>query len=158
MSDNDEPIADVDPRDLERICLMSAISGQLMRAGQPIKNARVKQSVSRVYNEGFVEKETLTDEQGYFEFPAIFEDKKPFVMIPSFSIGQTLTVYEDDEEHDFWIGSKRDGLENTESKGKQLEVLCEMNAEEKNQVFIDESFYLSHCKWNVVSDEDPYDF
>ena len=154
MSDNDKPVADKDPRDLDRICLMSAISGTLMRDGQPVKQALIKQSVSRVYSEGFVEKETTTDDKGYFEFPAIFEDKKPFVMIPSFGIGQDLTVYQNDEETNFWLGIKIDGYENSEARNKQLFISCDLNHEE-NKIYIDGSRYFTLCQWDILSDPPP---
>ena len=157
MSDNDKPIADTDPRDLDRICLMSAISGTLMRDGQPVKQALIKQSVSRVYSEGFVEKETTTDDEGYFEFPAIFEDKKPFIMVPSFGIGQTLTLYEENEETEFWIGSKRDGNVNSEAKGNKVDVSCKLE-KESSLIFIGESRFVTTCEWGVESDPNPYDF
>ena len=143
-----------DPRDLERICLMSAISGTLMRDGEPIRHARVKQSVSRVYGDGFVEKETQTDENGYFAFPVIFEDKQKFVLLPIFRNGQVLTVIEKEQETDFWIGVKTDGLENSEARGKRLKVTCDLT-ETQNRTYIDKSNYISFCHWDVVSDPEP---
>ena len=154
MSDNDKPIADTDPRDLDRICLMSAISGTLMRDGQPVKQALIKQSVSRVYSEGFVEKETMTDDEGYFEFPAIFEDKKPFVMLPVFRIGQSLDVVVNNQDINFWLGIKTDGYENSEARSKKLDVICNLNQEDI-RVYIDNSNYVTLCHWDVISDPEP---
>ena len=60
----------------EQICLMSAVSGQLVKDGQPLPNTKLVRQLSYVYKDGFHIDEIMTDEKGYFAFPAIFEKKK----------------------------------------------------------------------------------
>ncbi|MDF1641125.1 MAG: hypothetical protein P1U76_09215, partial [Thalassolituus oleivorans] len=57
----------------EKVCLFSAISGVITLNGEPTKGAHVKRMVEKFYSSGHNTDETMTDDNGYFELPAVFD-------------------------------------------------------------------------------------
>ena len=139
----------------EQICLMSAVSGQLVKDGQPITNTKLVRQLSYVYKDGFHIDETVTDAEGHFNFPAVFEKKKRFAFLNVFQIGQVIEAVVNNENIIIWQGIKYDREENAEGRGKSIEISCHVDREEQRQVRIDQSKYFVRCDWDIESDPEP---
>ena len=135
----------------EQICLMSAVSGQLVKDGQPLPNTKLVRELSYVYKDGFHTDEATTDAEGNFNFPAVFENKKRFVFLNMFSVGQSIKVDEDI----IWIGSKTEPEENSEGRGESVYLDCNLENKEMTTTRIDVSIYHTTCHWDVESDPEP---
>ncbi len=134
-------------------CLFSAISGVILRGGEPVKNAKIKRIVGKAHTEGKITDETTTDENGYFEMPAIFDRVLLAKILPmEFAVPQEIFVYVDGKEFDIWSGVKRERQENAESKGKPLIVECDLERERK-PIDVSGGFVFSRCTWDVEPDE-----
>ena len=134
-------------------CLFSAVSGVILMRGEPVKNAKIKRIVGKAHTEGKITDETTTDENGYFEMPAIFDRVLLAKILPmEFAVPQEIFVYVDGKEFDIWSGVKRERQENAESKGKPLVVQCELESE-RRQIEVSGGFILTLCEWDVEPDE-----
>ena len=139
----------------EQICLMSEVNGRLMKAGKPLPDTKLVRQLSYVYKDGFHIEEIASDAQGYFQFPAVFEKKKPFAFLNIFQIGQVIEAVVDDEKIIIWQGLKYDKEENAEARGQSIEITCHTDKKEKNKILIDDSRYFVRCDWDVQSDAEP---
>lgn len=139
--------------DAGKVCLFSKMSGVIKLDGKPVVNARLIRAVN--LNKDIVD-ETTTDEKGFFEFDAQFSRTVTKFLPQEFAAKQVIWVYYQDKEYKMWSGVKRKPEENTEARGKQLVVECELNSE-KNVIEINSSPIISLCKWDVQPDE-PLDF
>jgi len=134
--------------DVGKVCLFSAISGVITLDGMPVKNSRLVRIGDR---DGAKTDETTTDENGYFEFPAMLERTITKFLPQEFVASQKIFVYYRDNRYEMWDGIKRTPEENTESRGQPLVVTCELNSEEKG-IVVDGSPIHSLCTWDVESD------
>lgn len=135
--------------DIGRVCLFSAISGTITLDGKPVVNAHLVRSGKRGIKKT---DETFTNEQGYFEFPAMYERTITKYLPQEFVAAQKILVHYNDEVYEIWSGVKREPEENVESRGKPLIVKCELNSE-KELIIVDGSPIHSRCIWDV--DPDP---
>ena len=55
----------------EQICLMSKVSGQLVKDGQPLPNTKLVRQLSYVYKDSVHIDERITDVEGNFSFPPV---------------------------------------------------------------------------------------
>ena len=138
----------------EQICLMSEVNGQLVKDGQPLPNTKLVRELSYVYKDGFHTDEAITNAEGYFSFPAIFEKKKRFAFLNMFSIGQVIKAPAHGENAQIWIGSKTEPEENSEARGKAINVFCDLE-NEFTTTRIENSSYHLRCAWDVESDPEP---
>lgn len=134
--------------DVGKVCLFSAISGTITLDGKPVVNARLVRTGDR---DGPRVDETLTDERGYFEFPAMFERTVTKFLPMEFVASQKMMVQHQGIEYEMWNSVKRKREENTESRGKPLVVVCELNSEEKS-IVVDRVPIHSLCVWDVEPD------
>jgi len=139
-------------------CLFSGMTGVINYEGKPAANVRLLRKV-----EGKDEDETITDENGYFEFKAVYQKKSLLSFLPTeFSVQQIITAIKDNKEYPMWVGVKRAPEENAESRGKPLVVSCELTLEEENVVIVNDGPIISLCTWDVEEDparkhESPFD-
>ena len=130
-------------------CLFSGMTGVINYEGKPAANVRLLRKV-----EGKDIDETITDENGYFEFKAVYQKKSLFDFLPTeFSVQQIITAIKDDKEYPMWTGVKRQREENSESRGKPLVVSCELTLEETHHISVNDSPFFTMCTWDV--EEDP---
>lgn len=129
-------------------CLFSGMTGIVNYEGKPAANVRLLRKI-----EGKDIDETITDENGYFEFTPIFKKKSLFDFLPTeFAVQQIITAIRDDKEYPMWEGVKRSEEENAESRGKPLVVTCELTLEEENHIGVDHGVYFTLCTWDVEAD------
>ena len=134
--------------DVGRVCLFSAISGTITLNGKPIVNARVIRTGDR---DGPKVDEAVTDANGHFTFPAMYERTITKFLPQEFVASQKIIVNYQNRKYEIWNSIKRNSDENTESRGKSLIVFCELNGEEKT-IVIDRVPIHSLCVWDVEPD------
>ena len=109
-----------------KTCVFSAVKAQLTMNGEPLKNAKV---IRRWEWQELREEKTQTDENGYFELPAVFESSLSRMLPVELVIAQGLYVVVDGEEKKFWSNSKREPGENVEFNGSPISLVCELTNE-----------------------------
>lgn len=134
--------------DLGKVCLFSGISGVITLDGKPVANARVVRTANR---DGAMTDETVTDNKGHFNFPAVYERTVTKYLPQEFVVKQDISVYYQNKKYDMWSGVKRRPDENTESRGAPLIVKCELNQEKKFKQ-VNNSPIISLCTWEAEPD------
>ena len=134
--------------DAGKACTFSEVSGYLLKDGEPLGNSKI----TRVADwQGEVVDSVITDAEGYFQMPAIYERKTIGVLPSQFAAKQLLTVDVDGQTIKFWSGVKMDKSENSEAKGQKLVINCDL-AREESVVSVDGQPFVTLCEWNVVPD------
>lgn len=139
--------------DAGKVCLFSGISGVITKDGKPVANARVVRTADR---DGERKDETTTDENGYFELPPMFERTVTKFLPMEFVVLQRIKVVDENGQNEIWRSVKRNSDENTEAKGKKLDVICDLSKDEKG-IIVDGVVIHSKCDWDVEIDE-PIDW
>jgi hypothetical protein len=134
--------------DVGKVCLFSPISGTITLDGKPAVNARLVRTGDR---DGPHVDEAVTNEQGYFEFPGMFERTITKLLPMEFVASQKIMVHYEGNEYEMWSSIKRKREENSESRGKSLVVTCELNWEQK-LIVVNGSPIHSLCVWDVEPD------
>ena len=130
-------------------CLFSGMTGVINYEGKPAANVRLLRKI-----EGKDIDETITDENGFFEFKVVFKSKSLFDFLPTeFAVQQIITAIKDGKEYQIWTGVKRKPEENVESKGKPLVVSCELTLEEENYIKVNGGPFFTLCTWDVEADQ-----
>ncbi|APR68910.1 hypothetical protein CN03_16330 [Thalassolituus oleivorans] len=138
----------------KKVCLFSAISGVITLNGEPAKGAHVKRIVEKFYSSGHNTDETMTDDNGYFELPAVFDQSFLGKFLPGeFVAPQQIFVTYEGEEYKIWAGVKRTREENAEARGDELAVQCQLDSEPQ-AISVNGSFYFTQCNWGVETDRD----
>ena len=114
--------------DAGKTCVFSEVQARLMRDGEPVENAKV---IRRWEWNDLHEDSAATDENGYFEFPVVFEKSISRMLPIELVIAQGLYVVIDGEEVKFWSNSKREPEENAEFQGRPITLSCELTDEMK---------------------------
>ncbi len=137
-------------------CLFSEMTGVVSFEGKPaagIKLVRMVDLNKEVYDE------TITDDEGNFHFPAIYQSSILRKILPmEFVVLQEITAHIDDKEIEMWSGTKRSPEKNTESKGKPLIVECELSQPEVASIIVDGNIIHSRCTWDVEPDPSRSDY
>lgn len=132
--------------DTGKVCTFSSISGVILKDGKPAKNATIKRETD--YQSVFTD-QTTTDENGYFQMPALFERSLASMLPQQFAVSQYIYVTYEGEEYKIWMGVKFKKEENTESDGSPIQVTCELDSERKSTSVNGQNF-ITQCAWNVV--------
>jgi hypothetical protein len=115
-----------------RTYVFSAVKMQLTQNGEPLSNVAV---IRRYDWNSLKEDRTVTDEQGFFSFPAIVEYSITRLMPIELVISQALYAVIDGEEVEFWVNAKRDSEEGSEffnrTLNRQVTLTCDLAAEDK---------------------------
>lgn len=135
-------------KDVGKQCLFSKMKGVITLNGEPATGAKLVRTANRAKP---ITDETTTDENGYFEFDAIFERSVTKFLPQEFVANQEIIVHYKGNEYDIWSAVKRSPEENTESKGKELNVRCELS-DEKTMIMVNRSPISSRCTWDVEPD------
>lgn len=125
-----------------KTCVFSQVRAQLTLNGEPVRTATV---IRRWEWNKLREDQTQTDENGYFEFPPVFESSVTRLLPVEIVIGQELFVLVDGEEKKFWANAKRDPEENSELKGSRIDLNCELNS--KMKIHGDYGLLQTLCTW-----------
>lgn len=135
--------------DIGKVCLFSKMTGIITLDGKPVDTAIVIRTVNLSKPEV---DETRTNEKGYFEFPAIFKRTITKHLPQEFASNQDIVVHYKSKEYSIWSAVKRTPDENSESRGKPLDVKCELNSEEKI-IKVNNSPIFTLCTWDVEPDK-----
>lgn len=135
--------------DLGKVCLFSKMTGVIKIDGKPVAKARLVRTVDL---SGPETDETLTDENGHFEFPAVFTRTITKYLPQEFASNQEIMVHYNGKQYRMWSSVKRQPDENSESRGKPLVVECELSSEEK-MIKVNNSPIFSLCTWDVEPDK-----
>lgn len=109
-----------------KTCVFSAVKVHVTKNGLPLKNIQV---IRRWEWNKLKEEKTTTDQNGVFEFPAIFESSVSRLLPMELVIAQGLYIVENGEEKKVWSNSKREPGENAEFGGKPFTLNCEITNE-----------------------------
>lgn len=139
--------------DVGRVCLFSAISGTITLDGKPVVNATLIRTADR---DGPKSDEAVTDENGWFEFPPMYEHTVTKYLPMEFVASQQIIVNYQGKSYEIWDSVKRKPQENSESKGNVLRVACELNGELRS-VLVDRVPIHTLCNWDVEIDK-PIDW
>lgn len=137
--------------DAGKVCLFSGMSGVIKLDGKPVSGARLVRTVKKEKKNA---DETITDENGYFEFKPKFERTITKYLPMEFVVQQVIWAHYEGSDYKIWSGVKREPEENAESRGKPLVVECELNSEIK-LIEVDGSPIFSLCTWDVEPDPKP---
>lgn len=111
-----------------KTCVFSEVKVRLLQNGEPVSNAKVY----RQWNwNNLSSDESVTNDEGYVSFPAVYESSVSRLLPIEIVIGQELSVEINGEKKVFWTNSKRDAEENTEYGGAQFQAVCELSKEEE---------------------------
>lgn len=135
--------------DAGKVCLFSQISGIITLDGKPVSHAKLVRTVGK---EKELTDETMTDENGHFKLPAIFDRTITKFLPMEFVVRQVIYVHYEGKEYKLWSGVKRQAEENSESRGQPLIVKCELN-QETNLKQVNGSPIISLCTWGAEPDK-----
>ena len=137
-------------------CLFSEMTGVVSFEDKPaagVKLVRLVDLNKELYDE------TVTDAQGNFHFPAIYQSSILRKILPmEFVVLQDITAHFNEKEVEVWHSIKRSPEVNTESKGKPLVVECDLSQAEAEAITVDGVTIFSRCTWDVVPDPDQATF
>lgn len=135
--------------DVGRVCLFSKMSGVIKVDSIPVSGLKLIRAVD--YS-GLKSDETATNSEGYFEFPVIYDRSIKKLLPQEFSVSQSIVAEYEGKEYKIWTAVKRIPDENSESRGKELIVECELNQEER-LIKVNNSPIFSLCVWDVEPDK-----
>jgi hypothetical protein len=134
--------------DIGQVCLFSGMTGTITMDGKPVANARLIRMADR---DGPKEDETITDEQGRFAFPPMFERTITKFLPMQFSALQRIHVEYKEQRYEIWRSVKMSKEENSESRGNPIVVTCDLNSEEKG-IVVDGTVIHTLCEWDIEPD------
>lgn len=112
-----------------KVCVFSEVKARVTENGEPLKNAVI---VRKWEWRDLHEERATTDENGYFEFSAVFERSVARQFLPvELVIAQGLYVEQGGNQTKFWSNSKREPEENAELGGSPINLSCELTDEMK---------------------------
>ena len=127
-----------------KTCVFSAVKARITKNGKPLKNIPVLRRWE--WNKKREDK-TLTDKDGIFTFPAVFEHSVSRLLPIELVVSQGIYAVIDNKEVRLWTNSKRNPEENSEYGGKKIDLSCEITEEAK---LIEDygSLMVTMCKLN----------
>ena len=129
-----------------KTCVFSKVNAVLTENGTPLSNVKV---VRKWEWKDLKEETTTTDENGRFEFPAVFESSATRLLPVELVIAQGLYVVINGEEQKIWSNSKREPEENAEYGGKPISLMCELTNELK--IYRDQGSRMrTLCSWEEL--------
>jgi hypothetical protein len=132
-------------------CLFSGMTGVVKYQGEPAANVRLLRKIEDKDID-----ETTTDENGYFEFSPVYQEKSLLGFLPvEFAIKQDIIAFKSGKEYGLWSAVKRSKKANSESRGKPLVVTCELTLPERNYITVENGPIFSLCTWDVEADPKP---
>lgn len=131
-------------------CAFSAISGFIYENEKPASGAKVLRTADW---KQVLTDEAMTDEKGYFEFPAMYASDRLAILPSEFVVSQTLEVLHGAEKIKIWDGVKRSKEEGSESKGNDIKLRVELSDELKLHLVSGRGIFV-RGEWDVKLDEE----
>jgi hypothetical protein len=114
--------------------LFSEVDGVITLDGKPCVSAKIKQTVFKA-NSKEITTNNITDDNGYFRFEEVSENKGLLSFIPSeFVVTQRLIIAYDGTEYLGWAYTKRSSEQNSESSNKPFSLVCDLNTPPKMMI------------------------
>src|SRR5690554_3551266 len=110
-----------------KTCVFSEVKARLMFNGEPLRNMKVIRQWEWHKRRS---DESMTDNDGYVTFPAVYESSVTRLLPAEIVIGQQLSVVVGDQETIFWSNVKVEPEENSEYGGSKFNLACELGDEE----------------------------
>lgn len=133
-------------------CVFSAVSGHLTLNGEPVKNARLVRTGQLGHAKSEVTDEAITDENGYFEFPDMYQSASEFGGLAAFRVFQRIYLYQEEGVAEtIWEGVKKDGDVGSENRGNPWNIQCELTGD-KRLYRINDGSFLTMCSWDAKED------
>jgi hypothetical protein len=129
--------------DAGKACVFSAVEGVLTLNGEPVKGATIMRKVEWQREDSDA---TVTDEKGYFRFPAMYHRSVMKLFPAEFVASQDIIAIVDGKEYFLWHTTKREPGENAELQGTQLNFKCELSNEPRFDHSYDASIETI-CTW-----------
>jgi len=126
--------------------LFSEMSGIITHNGKPAADVVLNLSVT--WNENkTIKQEFRTNARGEFSIPKIEEkiETSPLVQL---AISQIIVAQYNDSSYDFWIRSKRDTEEYSETEGKPINFRCELS-DPLRRIEVKSGQLGTPCKWEL---------
>lgn len=139
--------------DAGKVCLFSGMSGVITTNGKPAANVRLIRTAALGKPKT---DETITDANGNFEFPPMFDRTITKFLPQEFVAKQDIVALYNEQETKIWDGVKRKPEENTEARGSALVVKCELEQKELEYKSVNGSPIFSRCTWDAEADS-PYE-
>ena len=131
-----------------KACVFSQVDARMTLNGEPVVGARILREWEWQKKK---QDETVTDSDGKFSFPAVYESSPTRLFPSEFNVSQFLTVFYQGEEFAFWVTNKREVEENVELGGLPLNLNCELSDEPSITKFGLASKVYSLCTWKEKS-------
>lgn len=127
--------------------LFSEMSGMITYNGKPAENVILNLSVTWNENKNITQ-QFRTNAKGEFFIPKIERkiDTSPLVQLV---ISQAIVAQYNNTSYDFWIRSKRDTEEYTETEGKPENFRCELT-DPFTRIEVKNGQLGTPCKWEVA--------
>ena len=125
-------------------CVFSEVKGVLLKDGQPLAGIKVTRWGN--WKDEF-EEEVITDENGSFYFPDVYQKSIRSLLPLEFSASQTLKATIGDEEDIFWGYAKREPEKNAELDGKPITLVCDLS-NEMESLSGASGTPVTKCRWN----------
>jgi hypothetical protein len=130
---------------MTQVCVFSEVKGQILLHGVPASNAKIKRRYE--FANELKEDDALTDLQGYFYLPAIYQSSWVGLLPMEFVVAQSMVVSYQEKDYKIWSNTKRSTTENSELGGHKLILTCELN--EPLTLYRDfGSILRTNCKWS----------
>lgn len=125
-----------------KTCVFSEVKARLVLDGKPVVGAKVTRQWN--WNKKKTD-ESVTDENGYVHFPAVYESSVARLLPAELVVGQQLSIEINGMQKVFWTNGKREPEENAEYGGNPFSVVCNLNEED---VLIEDygSLMVTMCK------------
>lgn len=131
--------------DIGRVCTFSSIKAKVTLNGQPAIGAKVTRLTDWKKP---LEDTTVTDQNGYFEFPALYERSIGQKVLPiQFAVSQVVTIDYQGNSYEIWVTTKMSTEENSELDGISLDLTCELSNEMKTYR-VSGPILGTICTWN----------
>ena len=83
--------------------------------------------------------------------PSVFQRSTSTLLPQEFAANQEMVIRYQEKDYRIWSSVKRNPEENSEARGKDLVIECELNSEE-TLIIVNNSPIFSFYKWDVEPD------
>lgn len=126
-----------------KTCVFSSVTAVLTKNGEPLEGVRV---IRRWEWNELKQDETTTNEQGVFEFSAVYESSVSRLLPVELVIAQGLYVEIEGREEKIWSNTKRRPEDRAEFGGMEVTLICELT--NKRKIYRDFGSVMNTlCTW-----------
>lgn len=109
--------------------LFSQVEGVITKDGVPVVGAEVEQIVLYKSENKVPRVTVLTDSEGRFVFAEVSTTDGPKLLPGETTVTQSLVINHEGNEYQGWNHGKKGKEANTESGGRPMKLICELNDE-----------------------------